>query len=406
MKNVFDAAAPTSSSTTTSGTAAGAGSVATSVMAPPGVDAARPPRAGRLRVLDGLRLVAALSVVVFHFTSRDSYAWGQHPWEQFPQLSRVTQYGELGVNLFFVISGFVILMSAWGRSVENFAISRVTRLFPAYWVAVGLTSVLLMSKVADSGLDLWEAVANLTMVHSAMDVRHVDGVYWTLWVELRFYLLIGVMLLWGLTKGRVVSLIVFWPLAAALAKNTDQSLLSTLLIWEYAPYFCVGMALYLIYREGHKVFYWLLVAYNWAFIVGLTGRHHPTKPLGKTHYLPSLLVEVLLITLCIVLVALCTSRKAQEINWRWLTTAGALTYPLYLIHEDWGQFFISRLREQLPPYVTLAVATAACLAMAWLVHIAIERPMAPRVKRWLRSGLDSVRTDRIETRPSSVPSES
>ncbi|SES28585.1 Peptidoglycan/LPS O-acetylase OafA/YrhL, contains acyltransferase and SGNH-hydrolase domains [Pedococcus cremeus] len=361
-------------------------------------------RAGRLRVLDGLRLFAALSVLAFHFTARDSYAWGMSPWEKFPQLSRVTQYGELGVNLFFVISGFVILMTAWGRSVESFSISRVTRLFPAYWVSVAATALLLIFVVPDSGVDVWEAIANLTMMQDAIDIRHVDGVYWTLWVELRFYLLMGLLLVWGLTRARVISLIVLWPLVAALVHTTDQALLSSLLIWNYAPYFGVGMALFLIYREGGSAFHWMLVAYNWAFIVGLTGRYHPSGPLTKTHYQPSLLVQITLITVCIGLVALCTTDAAQKIEWRWLTTAGALTYPLYLLHEHWGWYFISRLREFTPAYVTLALVTGACLLMAWVVHVAVERPLAPRIKRWLQSGLASVQSETAPADATSLPS--
>ena len=55
-----------------------------------------------------------------------------------PGVGALTQYGYLGVNMFFVISGFVILMTAWGRTVETFAISRVTRLFPGLLVSVAL----------------------------------------------------------------------------------------------------------------------------------------------------------------------------------------------------------------------------------------------------------------------------
>ena len=97
-------------------------------------------RAPRLRVLDGLRLVAALSVMAYHYTARTSNAWDGDVRAVWPGVGRLTQYGYLRVNLFFLISGFVILMTAWGRTVETFAVSRVTRLFPAYWVGVALTA--------------------------------------------------------------------------------------------------------------------------------------------------------------------------------------------------------------------------------------------------------------------------
>ena len=57
-------------------------------------------------------------------------------------LGRWAAYGAMGVPLFFVISGFVVLMTAWGRDVPHFVASRVGRLFPAYWAAVVIAGVI------------------------------------------------------------------------------------------------------------------------------------------------------------------------------------------------------------------------------------------------------------------------
>src|SRR5690242_20023437 len=103
----------------------------------------RPP--GRIAVIDGLRLVAAVSVAFFHFAGCALIAkvWGTHPRSLFPVIYPVASYGWLGVDLFFMISGFVVCMSAWGRAVGVFARSRIVRLFPAYWPAVLLTTAVM-----------------------------------------------------------------------------------------------------------------------------------------------------------------------------------------------------------------------------------------------------------------------
>ena len=187
-----------------------------------------------------------------------------------PGVGALTQYGYLGVNMFFVISGFVILMTAWGRTVETFAISRVTRLFPAYWVSVALTAVLLLALWPQGKqIEAWQAFTNLTMLQSAYDVPHVDGVYWTLWTELRFYLLMGLFVLVGITRRRIVAVCALWPVLGEVASRTNQDLVGTLLVHDYAPYFAAGMMLYLIYRDGHSWLSWGLVAWNWCLALPL-----------------------------------------------------------------------------------------------------------------------------------------
>src|SRR4051794_6198061 len=87
-----------------------------------------PGRHGRLGALDALRFIAAAAVVAFHFTARQSPAWEGPAPEAFDAVGPLTSYGRLGVALFFVISGFVILMSSWGRDLPHFVASRVGRL--------------------------------------------------------------------------------------------------------------------------------------------------------------------------------------------------------------------------------------------------------------------------------------
>ena len=107
----------------------------------------------RLRALDGLRLVAALMVALYHYGGRSgdiSKGWGASPQEAVPRpATSWFSYGCLGVQIFFVISGFVICMSGWGRPLRSFFASRVARLYPAYWAAlVIVTAVFALPWVA------------------------------------------------------------------------------------------------------------------------------------------------------------------------------------------------------------------------------------------------------------------
>ena len=78
-----------------------------------------------------------------------------------------------------------------------------------------------------------------------------------------------------------------------------------------------------------------------------------------------------------------------RIEWRWLTTAGALTYPFYLVHEHLGWVVIDKLNRHtsLSPPAVLAVSAGSMLVLAWLVYRLVERPSAPRLKRLLNRPL-------------------
>ena len=95
------------------------------------------------------------------------------------------------------------------------------------------------------------------------------------------------------------------------------------------------------------------------------------------------------LTGCVVAVWLATTTWARRVGSSWLTTAGALTYPLYLLHEWWGWWLIDRLDPALPKYAVLLVTTLVCCLAAWLIHRLVERPLSPVLRRGVLSGLTS-----------------
>ncbi|MEU0315103.1 acyltransferase [Nocardioides sp. NPDC006273] len=352
------------------------------------------PSLGRMAVLDAVRLFAAIVVVLYHFTARAHDPWqeGTVSSEFFPDLSDFTVFGQFGVDLFFIISGFVILMSAWGRDVTSFTTSRISRLFPGYWAAVLLTAGLLMFVWAptDKQVELTEVGVNLTMVQTAFSVPMVDGVYWTLWFELRFYVLIGILMLFGLTGTRVLAFAAIWPTAAVLAEAAGAGLLSDLLIAEYAPMFAGGMAIYMVARDKRNLLAWLVLLQNVALGAGWASLNTRERLMEWTAFEPPVIWCVLASLACFVLVALVTLTPVSRITGSWLTTAGLLTYPLYLIHQYWGFAIIRLLQDDLPRYAVLAIAVGASIVLAWLIHRLVERPLSPLLKRGLKRSFESL----------------
>jgi len=356
----------------------------------------------RLAALDGLRLLAAFSVLCFHYTGIRTTFWDVPAHVEFPSLNEVSRYGYLGVELFFIISGFVILMTAYQRSIESFTASRIARLFPAYWTAILLTFLLQQLWHGGRQPTFVEALVNLTMVQDVFDIPNVQGAFWTLWIELKFYLLIGVFIMIGMTRRRMIAFAFLWPLIGQIAVASSSTFLVSLLSPSYAPYFAAGICLFLLHREGHDVATWLVLAFNAVLCVrqatayadvatGLVGA--PVSP-GVTG---------LVVVAMIVVVFAFTHGAFSRIQWRWLTWGGALTYPLYLVHGQVGFFVIDQLHESRQAYVVLAVATTASLVLAWLIHRLVERPTSGRLRRAVEQALQPAHSEETLRHPEHGP---
>ncbi|GAA3791673.1 acyltransferase [Sphaerisporangium flaviroseum] len=340
----------------------------------------------RLRILDLLRFCAAFAVVLFHFG--DTRAWGGP--NAFPTLSAVTMFGVYGVRMFFVISGFVILMSAWGRSPGDFASSRIARLYPAYWASVIILGALaLVGLTTDHRPTLSELLANLTMLQHGLRIRDLEIVYWTLWQELVFYVLIAVFAAIGITYRRCLAFLAGWLFLLAIAERVNADLLQAVLIPFSAPYFIAGMALYLIHRFGGSLLPWLLVGAGWALaLVQVLGENPPAVQRFGEALGSALVVGV--ISLIFVVMILVALGRLDGIDWRLLTVLGALSYPLYLFHHHIGFLLIGRLHAPLGKMITLPLVVVLVLALAYAVYRLVEVPLQPR----LRAALDrSIRAD-------------
>ncbi|MCJ1678360.1 acyltransferase [Streptomyces sp. APSN-46.1] len=349
--------------------------------------AGRPARGGRLYTLDGLRLVAALIVVAFHFIAFDDWAtplWGKSTSAIFPTAHPIASYGWLGVQLFFLISGFVICMSCWGRTVKDFAISRVIRLYPAYWFAVLLTAgVMLWSHgMKQTGYTPTKILSNLTMLQEPMGAGDIDPVYWTLWTELRFYLLFAIVAALGVTYRRVVVFCGIWLLMSVLAPHSGIALIQLMAMPESAPFFVAGVVMFLMHRFGTKPELWLLLGTSWLLAQNQLPSLMKTAEGSVKHQL-SWTVCLAVITLFYLLVLGVALGRLRFFNRKWLTTAGALTFPLYLLHEELGWEIIRRLHTDIAPWPLLGGILAVMLIASWLVHRFVERPSAKAMKKWL-----------------------
>lgn len=355
-----------------------------------------------------MRLFAALSVLSFHWTAYVgiSGVWqGVTPKDVLPTVNRMAAYGWLGVELFFVISGFVICMSCWGKRPGEFFVSRVVRLYPGYWAGIALTSLVVLNlkqfarSGAGDGLNAGTILGNLTMLQTPLGMRHVDGVYWTLWVEMRFYLLFAIVVATGLTYRKVVAFCGIWTILAVLAPQADLPLLTTLAMPNESPFFIAGVGMFLMYRFGQNLLLWGIVGFSWILaLTRLTSIQEVyVNVLG--HPL-SWNVMAGAVTAAFALVLGAALGVFDWVQWKWLTVAGALTYPLYLIHQEIGWTLIHwLLTKDFGVRAALGTTLLAVMVAAWLIHRLVERPVSKMMKNALDRSMATLRRASDEPAP-------
>ncbi|MFE2584621.1 acyltransferase family protein [Streptomyces sp. NPDC059378] len=348
---------------------------------------------GRLYAIDGLRLLAALMVAVHHYAGTwrvdqpANLIWNRPVSDIMPTVFRFGAYGWIGVEIFFVISGFVICMSCWGRTPRQFFVSRVIRLYPAYWVAIGVTTAVVMALPG-----VWEpqrtreVLLNYTMLQSGSGVSNIDGVYWTLWSELRFYLLFLAVVATGLTYRKVVVFCCVWGAAAMIAPASGFRLLVLAANPQGAWYFIAGLALYLMHRFGQDLLLWGILGMAW-----LMGQLELGNRIDHVEHVSGWRGSVLIFSLFLLVMVAIALGATDRVHGRWLVTAGALTYPFYLMHYAAGTTLINRLRDTMDARLLVVTVIAGFLVLSWLVHRLVERPLSRLMKRGLDTSFARLR---------------
>jgi peptidoglycan/LPS O-acetylase OafA/YrhL len=335
-------------------------------------------RPSRLPNLDLLRLVAALLVMAFHFGYRGPAAPGWTP-SVFPELASYAQEMWAGVSLFFIISGFVIAWSAGGRDARSFLIARAARLYPAFLVCMTLTAVGI-ALLAPAGVDefrmsLARWLANLPLVSKVFGQPFVDGAYWSIVVEVVFYAWVAVFLALGLFRRRQLMILSAW-LAIALINELvlQQQGLQYALATRHAGYFTLGILAYRLF-EGARPPDWreMLLGFAAIALCLLDDRAYVgwmQAALGYAHgWSPAFAAAKLLAMLAMLALAI---RMPPALGPGAAAALGGLTYPLYLLHQNLGYALMHRLQPMFDRWSALLFATAAVIAMAWLVHRTIE----------------------------------
>jgi exopolysaccharide production protein ExoZ len=376
--------------------------------------------------VDLIRFFAATIVMLFHLSF---YSWAQNAHaslqidgSNFFSLAQYTWFCAIGVQIFFVISGFVISESAHNSTAIGFIRGRALRLYPAAWICatatliigslfVGLrTEAVHTAYIRSLGLWLWGP--------------WIDASYWTLPIEICFYGLILLLLFIGQFKrlSWLAAFITCYSSAYALAKFVGYSPHPNriiafaqrnclFLLLEHGCFFALGIWFWLAARRRLTI---VLVPFAVVAAAGcllqITNEYEPflrNYPVVRSYWTGSSvapisvwLIAVLVIFLSGYFVRDLSPRSPQVV--RLIRAVGLMTYPLYLLHDAIGVGILNSLMSRgTSPYPALLAAMTTMVAASFVVSSWAE----PGLRKLLANVIDRRNRDmRRQRRPHLKPS--
>jgi peptidoglycan/LPS O-acetylase OafA/YrhL len=345
----------------------------------------------RIVRLDGLRFLAALAVVMFHYAFRGE-AVGVMPSLNLPGwFMNVSQNGYLGVNLFFMISGFVIAWSAHERPALDFAAARLARLYPAHLAAMTITFLVTLQFGAPHFSADWpQYAANLTMLAPLFGQPFMDGAYWSIVLELFFYAWVFLFLALGVFEKHCTRIVLVWLAIALLNEHLLHiKVIRVLFLTEFAGFFSAGILMYR-WRAGLADLATLpLMALSLGVSVRTSVNLLQVIEQDYQTAFSGPLTALLVTTLYAVLYA-ATSPRPSRIPPRIFLTLGAISYPLYLLHQHIGYIALNRLAAPVGGFTALMIVTLGVIVLAALVWAGVEKPLRSPLRRALLSLVERV----------------
>lgn len=324
----------------------------------------------RLDNIDALRAVAVIAVMLFHYTARfplDYMRYDQPVW--------AASYGDMGVSLFFIISGYCISMTAVRcPGVTSFWARRFSRLQPAYVAAIVITfGVVAFYGLPGREISGLNAMANAIWFNLFDAAPNVDGAYWSLVVEIKLYFLFGILFF---AMRRYGDPVLWWSLcclAGGLIWVLDRRLAGgsvshyTFSLATFAFPFCgLFLAGMLLYRWD--------VTRPWLKFLACAAFAVCCVNLARDW------VELTVLLAMLPLLKLILARKSLSIPAP-IVFIGFVSYPLYLIHQNVGVVVIRETAAAIPSaYGRIMLAVLVSVSIAAILSFAVEYRFRKRLE--------------------------
>ena len=352
-------------------------------------------REGKLHCLELLRFILAFLTMAWHY-----YWFG--PTSGLVKLGGVDlpvfQYFSFTVEVFFIISGFIIIASAINRKPADFLISRIVRLAPCLLLCATITMV--AGFLLGNRGSIKNYLASILLVPLAFH-DGVDGSYWSLRYEIVFYTLIfSALCLVNIERNiyKIALMIILYDMLSILICNLfgQEHYFSTIILkpgGNYASFFAIGILLYLIIirKKFNPVTVSTLLV---ACFLGCIRCYQEANKISQFFSLPRVSpLDGCCIFLVVFGVFIFFVRvRAIPCFHATYSLLGKTSYPLYLIHQNIGYSIFAFIgRRMALGFDIRPVVMVAMVALAGVIANFAEPVLAVQYKRWLSSMREAIR---------------
>ncbi|HYF41419.1 MAG TPA: acyltransferase [Ramlibacter sp.] len=334
-----------------------------------------------LQSLQAARALAATAVAAFHL----SIMMGEDRYGGRDVFSEYTARGYLGVDFFFVLSGFIILFAhqrdiGQPAALKGYLWRRFVRLFPIYWLYVAVFALLVgvagLGTAAKLPTTWQEVVTALTLVRVSSEVLPFP-VAWSLHHELLFYLLFAVLILNARVGWAAFGLLALVCLTFSTFRWGTESVLLQTYTSTYNLYFLLGMGACFLYRREGSAALWLAlgVAISVAAFLALRNEVRHAQLFLACGF-------------AFIVAGVAKLEQAGRISApMWLVFIGDASYTLYLLHESISGLLLKvvmklKLYPLLGAELVYLVVIVATIALSCVAYLLLEKPLLQVLRKF------------------------
>lgn len=350
--------------------------------------------AGHLNYLDGLRAVAALYVLLHHAVLQVNISSSNSRVVNW--LYAIFEHGRFAVDLFIVISGFCLMLpviqndGVLKKGALSFFARRAKRILPTYYLAMGLSMILIytvIGKKTGTNWDISIPVTNLDIITHLLLIQDIlyetvfkiNHVFWSISVEWHIYFLFPVLVMMWRKSGAIATCMIslllslfFWFVLPRIGLN----------VYGMAPHY---IALFSFGMLAAQISFSTLKAWKILIVIFFALLVAWVHPIVRNDFLVGLSSACLLIG-----VSMHKLPKLRSfLSWRPLAFTGTFAYSIYLVHAPLLQLFSQYVIDkfQLSPLLSIVFFFVICapliVGFSYLFFLVAERPFLSYRKKIL-----------------------